>query len=847
MDRKKIRKPLSILLVFAMISSLFTGTAIAKIRSASSELFEKAITVLVSQEGDQISQKFKIKASASQAELASASVAIKASGSEAERLGTVEFGDSNDEIVITPVKASPSSATVEMTSGEKSWRSEVNFKWNWFKNSNGTLGADADNITLKRADGVSESNGTISILSEEGEAVTGILGTAESTADGITIPRGTKAVSQQTTVRLEMKSGDKLIGICDITVEPKANNGGGETEKTLKVFSKDKDTFSKNEEIKELPLTNEAKSVKNLLKFSVKGESVNLATGGALEIIAEGESTITATFAEESEKGGYAKLESTTYTVDITDKEKAEFFIAPKETKLRNGEVFKLPLTASASEAHRAGTATVESSNEAVVTVDASKTTPGNVYIKAGTPAEKQEAVITFNVGKEYDEYKVIVTPLGQTELFELTDEERANGILMTVKENRTMALTSKAESLLQEAEEDEVELTSDEIVAAEFGPDGSLVFTAKEVGETEITLRIGSVEDSCFVIVSDFADKLDDILDSVTDDMSNDEIKSTVDALEQVISEIASKQPEYFNTLAKEDPDAVDSQMQKIDLLEKQIKEKFQVSTETTVESQIVDPEDVEVIGLALHADLTKIGQMVKLAIADTKRPSKTDGITFSKKSVAFNIDLFADGKSADVKSPIKVTMTAPLDADELIVYHIHGGKVTQSRVEVVDGKISLYITRLSTFVFDYADPDGGNNEVPDTDYRGSSSRGGSGGFSSNKAARNLYSMIGNWEQVGASWKFKKLNGYFAKNEWGYINNSYYYFGDDQLMKTGWQYISNAWYYLNPATGSEEGKMLTGWQQINGSLYYLNTSGAMAADQYVDGYYVNASGARVQ
>lgn len=42
---------------------------------------------------------------------------------------------------------------------------------------------------------------------------------------------------------------------------------------------------------------------------------------------------------------------------------------------------------------------------------------------------------------------------------------------------------------------------------------------------------------------------------------------------------------------------------------------------------------------------------------------------------------------------------------------------------------------------------------------------------------------------------------------------------------------------------------MFTGWQLINGKWYYLNpvsdgTKGAMAADAWIDIYYVDASGA---
>ena len=45
----------------------------------------------------------------------------------------------------------------------------------------------------------------------------------------------------------------------------------------------------------------------------------------------------------------------------------------------------------------------------------------------------------------------------------------------------------------------------------------------------------------------------------------------------------------------------------------------------------------------------------------------------------------------------------------------------------------------------------------------------------------------------------------------------------------------------------SASGAMLTGWQQISGKWYYLQSDGAMAADTWIDNYYVDASGAWVE
>ena len=60
--------------------------------------------------------------------------------------------------------------------------------------------------------------------------------------------------------------------------------------------------------------------------------------------------------------------------------------------------------------------------------------------------------------------------------------------------------------------------------------------------------------------------------------------------------------------------------------------------------------------------------------------------------------------------------------------------------------------------------------------------------------------------------------------------------------MAKGWQKIGRNWFYFN---GS--GHMLTGWQKIGVNWFYFKNSGAMAANEKIGTYYVNASGAWVR
>ena len=70
------------------------------------------------------------------------------------------------------------------------------------------------------------------------------------------------------------------------------------------------------------------------------------------------------------------------------------------------------------------------------------------------------------------------------------------------------------------------------------------------------------------------------------------------------------------------------------------------------------------------------------------------------------------------------------------------------------------------------------------------------------------------------------------AGSSWYYLNNS-------GAMLTGWIQINSGWFYL-----SESGAMVIGWQKIGDYWYYFRESGLMAADTWIDSYYLTSSGA---
>ena len=97
-------------------------------------------------------------------------------------------------------------------------------------------------------------------------------------------------------------------------------------------------------------------------------------------------------------------------------------------------------------------------------------------------------------------------------------------------------------------------------------------------------------------------------------------------------------------------------------------------------------------------------------------------------------------------------------------------------------------------------------------------------------------------WQYLGNKWYYLRSSGAMATG-W-YLDGSTWYYLDAQNgdMKTGWIYVGNTWYYLRSS-----GAMVTGWFQVNGKWYYAYSSGAIAVNTTVGGYYVNYNGEWVQ
>ena len=135
------------------------------------------------------------------------------------------------------------------------------------------------------------------------------------------------------------------------------------------------------------------------------------------------------------------------------------------------------------------------------------------------------------------------------------------------------------------------------------------------------------------------------------------------------------------------------------------------------------------------------------------------------------------------------------------------------------------------------------------------------------------------NWRKNSTGYWYVRADGSYPINKWELIDGKWYYFDNRGYMVTGWLHLGSTWYYLNTdgtmhigwlKSGSEtyymdnSGAMLTGWGHIdnnwyyfagngvmygagwhliNNKYYYMNNSGVMAADTWIENYYVDGSG----
>ena len=150
------------------------------------------------------------------------------------------------------------------------------------------------------------------------------------------------------------------------------------------------------------------------------------------------------------------------------------------------------------------------------------------------------------------------------------------------------------------------------------------------------------------------------------------------------------------------------------------------------------------------------------------------------------------------------------------------------------------------------------GSSSSSSSSSSGGSSGGGSGSF---KVSSSFIGQVlgvdrslsgGQWIQDEKGWWYKRADGSYPKNSWGYEayngKSYWYYFLDSGYMATGWVEVNGSKYYLFPNSDGWKGRLLTGWQWIDGNCYYLDSQGQNEGALYrntttPDGYAVDAEG----
>ena len=176
---------------------------------------------------------------------------------------------------------------------------------------------------------------------------------------------------------------------------------------------------------------------------------------------------------------------------------------------------------------------------------------------------------------------------------------------------------------------------------------------------------------------------------------------------------------------------------------------------------------------------------------------------------------------------------------------------------------------TKLTSPKFDvkektkYSNNSSGNSTSSGGSSSGSGSSGGSsgGGSGSFKVSSSLSGQVlgvdrslsgGQWIQDEKGWWYKRPDGSYPKNSWGYEayngKSYWYYFLDSGYMATGWVDVNGSKYYLFPNSDGWKGRMLTGWQWIDGNCYYLDAQGQNEGVLYrntttPDGFTVDSEG----
>ena len=83
------------------------------------------------------------------------------------------------------------------------------------------------------------------------------------------------------------------------------------------------------------------------------------------------------------------------------------------------------------------------------------------------------------------------------------------------------------------------------------------------------------------------------------------------------------------------------------------------------------------------------------------------------------------------------------------------------------------------------------------------------------------MTSFAAGFTHTSDGWRFQwDDNGNYCVDNWVHYRNHWFYFGSDQLMRTGWIQRDNTWYYA-----ADTGELQGGIMKINGNVYYFDNN----------------------
>ena len=93
-------------------------------------------------------------------------------------------------------------------------------------------------------------------------------------------------------------------------------------------------------------------------------------------------------------------------------------------------------------------------------------------------------------------------------------------------------------------------------------------------------------------------------------------------------------------------------------------------------------------------------------------------------------------------------------------------------------------------------------------------------------------------WKKLSGKWYCFDSKG-LLQTGWAKDGSCWCFIGTNGVVQTKkWKQWKSNWYYLNP-----NGTMATGWKKLSGKWYAFRKDGSMAAEEYIDGYWMKKDG----